>query len=425
MKRSLTAARPRWNWWGLGMLLGALCSFVSPASAQEAASCVEVRGALLAKQGGAWTPLKAGAPVPRDTLLVALFEAELASPGGAVGVKMAGDIGEFGPLPVLESAVKLHSSGKAELALTLERGAIVLTNNKKKGAATVALTIRDQKIDLTLEEPGTKIGLEVFGRHAGGPGSIVKDEPTLFFVAIVGEGEAELAVKGQRFALDAPPGPAALRWDSATHAAEVVPLDKFPAELIRTEKEKATHAKICEAAAALAKAKRADAVTAMLQSSDPLERRAAVTALGALDNLPQLLGALMSEKHADVREQAILVFRHWLGRSSGQTQKMRLAMLNTRQFTLAQTQTTLHLLFGFDDQERVRPALKELLILALDGSNIAIRQLAHWHLVRLEPKGRDIPYDAAGPEAARAQAVQAWQRLVTPAEPSEDKKGGQ
>jgi hypothetical protein len=438
MKRSFTAVPPRWSLWGAGMLLGVAWSLGSPASAQEAASCVNVRGALLSRpdggprgklgaklpairQAAAWTALKAGAPVLKDALLVALFEAELASPNGAVGVKMAGDIGEFGPLPVLESAIRIHQSGKADLALTLERGAIVLTNNKKKGAATVALTVRDQEVDITLEEPGTKIGLEVFGRHAGGLGSIVKDEPTTFFIALVAQGEAELAAKGQRFALDAPPGAAAFRWDSATRTPEVVSLDKFPAELIRTDKEKATHDQICAAATALAGAERAAALAKMLQAPDALQRRAAVTAAGALDNLPLLLGALTDEKHADVREQAVLVLRQWLGRSSGQAQSLRLAMLKTRDFSLPQTQTVLHLLFGFDDQERVRPAVKDLLVTALDGKNIAIRQLAHWHLVRLEPKGRDIPYDAAAAEPARAQAVERWHKLLSPTETSENK----
>ena len=59
---------------------------------------------------------------------MALFEAELASPGGVVGVKMAGDIGEFGPLPVLESAIKIHNAGKADLAPKyLDDAAVLLT----------------------------------------------------------------------------------------------------------------------------------------------------------------------------------------------------------------------------------------------------------------------------------------------------------
>jgi hypothetical protein len=41
----------------------------------------------------------------------------------------------------------------------------------------------------------------------------------------------------------------------------------------------------------------------------------------------------------------------------------------------------------------------------------AIRELAHWHLIRLEPKGADIPYSASGTEEERAKAVAAWTKL--------------
>jgi len=351
-----------------------------------------------------------------------LFEADLKSANGAVNAKLLGDIGEFGPLPTLESAVQVHASDAADLAVTLDRGILVLTNAKKEGPAKAAVTVRGVTIAVTLKTPGTKIGFEVYGRHSGGGASILKDEPTTFFIAIVGAGSAELASKEHRFALAAPPGPAVFRWDSVTREPEIVNLDKFPPELIRSDKEKARFAELCQAAASLG-TDRAKGLQGLLDSTSSDQRRAGVTALGALDDLPHLLQALANEKHQDVREQAILTLRHWLGRAPGQVKTLRVAMLKSKQFSLLQVKTTMQLLFGFDDEDRARPAVKELLAVLLDHKNVGIRELAHWHLVRIEPKGRDIPYDAAGSADQRQQAIERWRQVLqTASAPVEDNK---
>jgi hypothetical protein len=63
----------------------------------------------------------------------------------------------------------------------------------------------------------------------------------------------------------------------------------------------------------------------------------------------------------------------------------------------------------------------------LNHRNIAIRELAHWHLVRLAPTGEDIPYDAAAAKAERDKAVAKWKKLIPtgqlPKEPEEKKPG--
>jgi hypothetical protein len=41
-----------------------------------------------------------------------------------------------------------------------------------------------------------------------------------------------------------------------------------------------------------------------------------------------------------------------------------------------------------------------------------VRELAHWHLVRLVAQGKDIPYDAAGPEGQRQKAFERWRALI-------------
>ena len=155
----------------------------------------------------------------------------------------------------------------------------------------------------------------------------------------------------------------------------------------------------------------AAAAADMVKGGDALERRVAVTALGAVDDLSRLLAALDDGKHQDVREQAILVLRSWMGRAPGQLKALRVAMLKHK-YPLLQMKTTMHLLFGFDEHERQRPAIFELLINLLDHKSVGIRELAHWHLVRLAPAGRDIAFDAGAAETDRQQAVERWRQLI-------------
>src|SRR5262245_371614 len=96
------------------------------------ARCEAVPGALLERVAGkTWRPVKAGATLRDGSFLVAVPKAVIFSQNGAVKLDMLADIGQRGLLPVLESAVALHASSKADLDFTLDRGLITLTNMKK------------------------------------------------------------------------------------------------------------------------------------------------------------------------------------------------------------------------------------------------------------------------------------------------------
>ncbi|MCI0684750.1 MAG: hypothetical protein L0Y71_21850 [Gemmataceae bacterium] len=368
-----------------------------------------MNGTLLTRAGGGWRHVKAGDSVAAGTTLVSLFEADLKSQG--VAIKLLGDIGQFGPLSVLDAAVRILDADKDDAALALERGVVVLTNTKDQGAAKVLLKMRGEDVHITLKTPGAKVGIELHGRHPGGLTNILKDDPTTFVFFLVGKGEAVAVTKAHTYTLMAPPGPALIRWDSVTRQAEVAALETFPEELVRNDKEKQQFAKICAAAAAF-NGKNPTAVAAsMVKSDDALERLVGVTALGAVDDVPHLLAALGDPHHKDVREQAVLVLRAWMGRSSGQLKPLRVSMLK-QQYPLAQMKMTMHLLFGFDEQERDRPVIYELLLHLLDHKSVAVRELAHWHLVRLAPAGRDIAFDAGAADEDRQKAAERWRKLI-------------
>jgi hypothetical protein len=397
-------------------LLTAVALHTTAEARGQAAKVVAAPGALLARANNApkWRALGPGDDVPTGTSVLALFDAVLRSADGGVEAKLIADLGRRGPLPVLEAGVTLNDPGKHDLALRLDRGLVILTNTRPKGPATITLTIRATPIEVTLKEPKDRLAIEIYGRHAPGENHLTgKDDPVLYAFLIALHGEAFLKAHDRGIRLHAPPGPAVLVWDSVVREPEVRQLDKLPgyARPLDDDEKKAL-AKADALAAAIVAGNPAQALDRELASADPVERRVALTCAGAVDDLHRVLHALTASPHADTREFAILVLRHWLGRQPGQTRRLYDALTADMKLTEPQAKTMLQLLNGFPPEARTDPNTFDLLIECLGHGRPAIRELAHWHLVRLAPAGRSIPYDALAPEARRDDAVRQWRALV-------------
>ncbi len=401
----------------LGLLAAVLAALPMTAFAQDKAApptCTAAPGVLLAGDGATWKAIKPGEAVPTDSTLVALFDAVLRSGDGGVTVRLVTDVAQRGPLPILETAVRLHADAKHDLALTPLRGLVVLTNTKKAGPAVVRLGSGDATVELTLKEPGAKLGLEVYSRHA--PGTPQLDDPKLdvpvkhlFFICVAGE--CFLRHDETGFALHAPPGPAVLVWDSLLRQPEVTRLEELPPEVAAMKKDQPALDAINAWAAKLVGADRGKVLAAGVNLPEAAERRAAVIAMGALDDLPALLGVLGGAKQPDARADAVLALRHWLGRTAGQTAKLHAALLKDG-YTDPQARSVLQLLYGFTPEQRRDPDTYDVLLDDLKHSKPAVRELAHWHLVRLAPAGKAIPFDALAPAAPRQAAYEAWRMLI-------------
>jgi hypothetical protein len=372
-------------------------------------------GVLMAETKSGWRPVKAGEAPAAETKLVALFDATLRSANGAVSARLLADLGQRGPFPILDSAVMLHDDAKHDLALTPLRGLMVLTNTKEKGAATIRLAMRDETVFVTLHAPGAKLALEVYGRHA--PGEPKLDDPklddpvfNLYFIVLQGDVLLRHGAKG--IGLHAPPGPAILVWDSLLREPEVQRLEELPAGVAAMkEKDLKLMAEACAWAAKLASGSQAEVLKEGAASKNALERTAAVNAMGALDDVQGLFVTLASSPHADTRNQAVLALRNWLGRAPGQTIKLD-AGLKKAGYTEVQARTLLRLLYGFTPAEKREPATYDVLLDSLKQSRPAIRQLAHWHLVRLVPDGKSITFNALAPEAELQRSYDQWRKLI-------------
>ena len=416
-------------WWTASSLILFLtigvCTEAGQQAAAPVATCGPVAGVLMerAAPGANWRFVDEKDAIPADALLVALPDATLYSENKHVRLKMVADIGHRGPLPVFESAVRIHRDPQVDLDVTVERG-IVGFANLSSGPARVKLRLSDQLWNLTLRDPGTKVGLEIHGRHPPGIPHFVEtnghvkltEPPTMAVFLVVLQGHVALEANGTEITLEAPPGAAKLHWDNVLKKIEVTHLNKLPDTLEpRSAEEKQMYAELCTGVRALREGPIDDVLEKALNSENPLVHRGAVVVLGALDKIPRLADVMGSSKYQDAREKSIVVLRNWLGRGPGQAEKLYDYLMTERKLTPAQAKTAIHLLFGFDEQEQRDPDTYEVLIQCLKHSKLGVRELARWHLARLAPEvSKEIPYDADAPTEQRERAYEQWRTRIPP-----------
>jgi hypothetical protein len=356
-------------------------------------------------------------------LLLGLPGAALESKDGSVRLKMLIDFDS--PLPVLEPAVILHASPDFDLDFTLDRGRVDVINQKKEGPARVRVRAWGNTWEATLAAPGASLSMELLGRWRPGSRFTTKpgprDVPSADLLFLVLAGEVDLKHGVNHFLMTAPPGPALIGWNNFV-GMDATPqrLEKLPPWAVlptdeagkkRVEKIRAVRDHLANG---FSTRPPGEVLDEMVNSEDPVYRRVAVVLMGALDDLRRLGNALHQEKYRDVWDNGVVVMRHWLGRAPGQDQRFYKGLLEVRGYTPVQAETLIEFLHGFTETDLERPETYEMLIDYLADDRISIRGLAYWHLVRLVPQGRTIPYDPMAPKGEREKARQEWKKLVPP-----------
>ena len=378
---------------------------------------------ILRREAGekSWQVVKTGGELHGGDTILGLSGAVILSDNKAVKLTLLTDLNGRSPYPIIESVILLSTKPSAfDLEVTLERGRIDLINNKDKGSARVRVLVQGQVFDLTLEEPKSRIALELFGRWPRGvpftttPGP--KDVPAANMILLVLAGDVTVKHDKGQFAMSAPPGPAILEWDNQTgldpspQKLETLPeWAGKPKPTPQTEKLAAFRKKLREA---ISSKPVGEVLDEFVNSDDPLERRIAVLAMGALDDLPRLAAALRNNKHPDVWDNAVLALRHWIGRGPGQDMKLYNLLIESKKMTPVQAEIILSLLHSFGEEELARPDTYQLLIAYLDHDILGIRGLAHWHLTRIYPDGKAFGYDPLAPKEERDLAVKKWKAVL-------------
>jgi hypothetical protein len=382
---------------------------------------VSDEGTLLerTKPGQPWKMVPAKGAVHTGDLLVGLAGAALETDKG-VRLSLLTDMDKNSPYPILEAAVVLHDSPGYDLDFTLDRGRVDVTNIKEKGPARVRIRFHDQNWEATLNGPGARVALELYGRWPKGvrftkePGP--KDVPAAGLVLLVRKGHVDLKHGSCQHAMSAPPGPALLHWDNSGGVDESPErLDKLPAWASTDEStsERALRIKkvIEDLRREIVKSSPKAALETFANSDDPNHRATGVIYLGATDDLEGLAKVFNETKYPDAWDRAVVVTRHWLGRGPGQDMILYKKLLE-RGLKPAQAEGIMQLLHSFGDADLAQPELYRMLVKFLDHEVLGIRGLAHWHLVRLVPAGKKYAYNPLDPKEKRDNARDQWKKLV-------------
>jgi len=405
----------------------AACAFmlVGPEipAAQKAAVVVDgTHGPVLLEKeaAGKWRILKDLDIIMSGAHLVGGVGATIDSIDGAVRLSMRGDVAGLSPFPILETALTLNEPKGVDLAFEMDRGRIDLVNRKTSGSAKINLTIRGRTALITLADPGDRIAIEIYGRWPKGVGfqkkPMGKHEPALAVLAIAVKGETYIKGASRTVGLKAPPGPAMIIMDDLEDTdPQVQWLETLP-EWVNykdPERRQKITAVTNKFKAEATKKSIGAALAEMVASDDPVERRGGVVLMGATDELKLLAEAMATTKYPDVWDEGVIILRHWIGRGPGQDMKLYAALLEAK-IPEADAEVIMQLLHSFSDAAKRKPELYQALIDYLDSDRLAIRGLAHWHLVRLVPQGRKIEYNIHDTKEIREKAIKSWRDLIPP-----------
>jgi hypothetical protein len=327
--------------------------------------------------------------------------------------------------PCLESSVVLHANPKFDLDFTHSRGRVYLLN-EKDGPATVRLRFHQEIWDLTLEDKGAEIGIDLSGRNTlHSPFQSGIDPRAELFLCVL-KGKATAKIGYQRFELTSPPGPALLLWDNEGRGVqgplplkEIFPIWKKTIAGTRLAQE--LKAGIEVLGKGLQNDKKSVEVTLQesLGSSEPIHRMLAVLYMGALDDVAGLIEALddQNPSHFDVRRAAVSALQHWIGRNGSQDNKLydsikKTGVLIDKKFTQADAETIMQLLHGFSDEQINSAETYDALISYLRHKKLPIRELANMYLYMLVPQGRKIPYSPVEGTDLRDNAYEQWKKLI-------------
>jgi hypothetical protein len=130
--------------------------------------------------------------------------------------------------------------------------------------------------------------------------------------------------------------------------------------------------------------------------------------LALAGSYPGLVDAL-SSSHEESRLSAILGLKQWLPLDAENGEKLRTELRD--RFRMDDAVAIERLLWGFSEQDARNQVVSEELVEWLGHDEIAIRELAFFHVHRLTD--RKFDYRPNDPVAQRARAIQNWRRYVS------------
>jgi hypothetical protein len=405
------------------------------------------------KPGAEWSRLKNGDRVYTTDELVSLpgYASEVQTDNG-VGLLLRGNVPEFALPPpdgvlmhlLLDSALDLHKPAQGiDADLTFRRGRLYLSNRKQAGPVVVRLRFEDEVWDLTLSEPGTEVGLDLFRQYTSDVNYRDGEAPQarLYLSVLQGKADVRLTPFSTR-TLTAPPGPALLPWNNVRWGAGEQQPIRVERKLPVWEKTPPVNdlsrriALGLESLSMRAVGKKPLTVAleeGLAKDTKPEDRLLAIYSFGALDDARQLLEILGDNDpaHQADREASIYVLRRWISQDAGNGRRLydekgpSGLLVESKKYTsigdnptwmdgkkptgepptavedrnrhvvINEAEKIYVLLHSFPPETAQRPSTLEHLAVLLAYEKVAIAELAWWHLQRLVPGVKLPAFNAA------------------------------
>jgi hypothetical protein len=376
---------------------------------------------------GSWQRVGLQKRISSTEYLVGLpgYRTEIRLDSGLV-LQLWGNLPQYSRLPLLESAVTLHSDPMMDLDFTLDHGRVVILDRKDKTPAHVRLRFRKEVCDLKLLDRNTEVAVDMLGicpPYSPEP----RVEPVTQVRVYALRGQIQVRTSAGEHLMRSM---STYDWDSRFgYAAQPVPIpsppDWFtPRPPMQTPAARELQTALDTLSKRIPAKERVEIVlTEAIKDADANSRDLAVRFLGAMGEIAKLLDCLADERHVDVRNMAIDELRHLLALSAQNDERI-LTLLKQKNYSDRQIQIVLQLLHGIPP-EQWSPAMRSTMVENLNNEKLAIRQIAHTLLLTFVPDGKKIRYDAAGSPDQRERGFVEWQRLIgsgkAPAKPDRSK----
>jgi len=340
-----------------------------------------------------------------------------------VHLTLWGSLPEFSKFPpVYDTVVVLHEAAPGiDLDFTLERGRVLLANYKQPmGEAHIRVHFRHQTWDLTIPDNKSEVVLELWGlyprdvpfsKDPGGKGPLAA-------LGLFVKGQALLKIGSQEYRLGDlsqfvwsnanpnPMGPQTLPklpdwWtDKVAHTRDA---DDMMLGLIDLSQSLTKNTSVVDAV-----------LTETKEAKDIGNRKLGVWFLAAMDAIPDVVAALEDRQYPEVRGTAAYVLRNWISHSADHDMELYRTLQDKKGFSKEKAEIVMRLLHDLSDAEVADPKTYETLIGYLDHDNLAIRELALWHLVRLVPPDliKTIMYDPTSDKEKRKAGIDQWKKLL-------------
>jgi hypothetical protein len=337
---------------------------------------------------------------------------------------------EIWPNPlVLESMAELHPHDLLDLDLTLKRGRIALHNTKDKPALVrirfdnpalgkqefFDVTLQDKEAEILIEHMAFFPRTEPFFENPKGANRV---GPTVQLACIASAGSVRIKTNELSFAMNtALQGTALMMWSSDKGILGPLPFPRpewatpgVPAKGIDLKLRAGLLKARDNLALKLPKTAVEVAVSEMIEAEDNPARRLAVRCLAAFDDLPSLTDALERENAPQLRLEAIESLRYWIAQGRDNDYKLH-EQLKTKYKNIV-AKKIMDLLHSISETQAREPVTYEALIDDLDNPVLPLRDLSYYHLVRLVPAGRAIPFATSSDQKTRQAMRSQWRQLV-------------